>query len=82
MHILLHRKSITDITPTSGLSLILNRMNFRTRQDSNSWRLHVPGIISVVYDPQYGFPSHISVDFNRQIADDEYSVTIANFAKL
>ena len=35
----------------------------------------------VSYDPAYGFPTLISVDGDKQIADDEYTYTARDFAK-
>ena len=35
--------------------------------------------LSVTYDPQYGFPTNISIDYNRMMADEELSLSASNF---
>ncbi|SFC32514.1 DUF6174 domain-containing protein [Pseudoalteromonas denitrificans] len=35
--------------------------------------------LQVEYHAQYGFPTYISVDIDKQTADDEYSITTSNF---
>jgi uncharacterized protein DUF6174 len=34
------------------------------------------------YDPIYGFPTEITIDFQKQAADDELYLTLSNFEKL
>lgn len=38
--------------------------------------------ITVVYDPTYGYPSSIAIDYIKQAADDELYLTIENFEVL
>ncbi len=35
--------------------------------------------IKVQYDPTYGFPSSVQIDFIKQVMDDELGLTVANF---
>ncbi|AUS99091.1 hypothetical protein CLI64_01005 [Nostoc sp. CENA543] len=35
--------------------------------------------LDVSYNPQYGYPTQINVDYNAQIADEEIYLTIENF---
>lgn len=37
---------------------------------------------TVAYDPTYGFPAKINVDFIKKAVDDELAVTVSNFEKL
>ena len=34
------------------------------------------------YDPTYGFPTEITIDFQKQATDDELYLTLSNFEKL
>ena len=36
----------------------------------------------IAYDPQFGFPTDVSVDWDKQILDDEDETTITNFEPL
>jgi hypothetical protein len=38
--------------------------------------------ITVVYDPTYGYPSSIAIDYIKQAADDELYLTVENFEVL
>lgn len=38
--------------------------------------------ITVEYDPTYGFPANVSVDWIQQAADDEVYLTLSNFEAL
>ena len=38
--------------------------------------------VTVTYDPTYGFPTKVNVDFIKNAADDELSLTVSNFEKL
>jgi hypothetical protein len=38
--------------------------------------------VDVTYDPTYGFPTSVAVDAIKQAVDDEYTITIENFAGL
>ena len=38
--------------------------------------------VTVTYDPMYGFPAKIDVDFIKNAMDDELSLTVSNFEKL
>ncbi len=38
--------------------------------------------IKVQYDPTYGFPSSVQIDFIKQAVDDELWLTVANFQPL
>jgi hypothetical protein len=38
--------------------------------------------ITVAYDPTYGYPSSIAIDYIKQAADDELYLTIENFEVL
>ena len=35
--------------------------------------------LSVTYDPQYGFPTNISIDYERMMADEELALSASNF---
>jgi hypothetical protein len=37
---------------------------------------------TVTYDPTYGFPTKINVDFIKKAVDDELALTVSNFEKL
>ncbi len=37
---------------------------------------------TATYDPTYGFPTKINVDFIKQAMDDELALTVSNFEKL
>ena len=38
--------------------------------------------VVVKYDPTYGFPSEVTLDFEEQVADDEIYLTLSNFEEL
>lgn len=38
--------------------------------------------IKISYDPAYGFPDNVYIDFIRQAADDELSLQVTKFEKL
>jgi uncharacterized protein DUF6174 len=38
--------------------------------------------VTVTYDSTYGFPLQINIDFIKQAADDELSLTVSKFEKL
>ncbi|MGB8980715.1 MAG: DUF6174 domain-containing protein [Anaerolineales bacterium] len=38
--------------------------------------------VTVKYDPAYGFPAHINVDFIKEAIDDELALSVSNFEKL
>jgi hypothetical protein len=38
--------------------------------------------VTVTYDPIYGFPAKVNVDFIKNAVDDELALTISNFEKL
>ena len=38
--------------------------------------------VVVTYDPTYGFPTEVTLDFEQQAADDEIYLTLANFEAL
>jgi hypothetical protein len=38
--------------------------------------------VTVKYDPTYGFPAEVSVDFIKEAIDDELALRISNFEKL
>jgi hypothetical protein len=38
--------------------------------------------VTVTYDPTYGFPEKVNVDFIKNAVDDELALTISNFEKL
>jgi hypothetical protein len=38
--------------------------------------------VVVKYDPTYGFPTEVTLDFEQQAADDEVYLTLSNFEKL
>lgn len=38
--------------------------------------------VVVKYDPTYGFPSEVTIDFEQQAADDEVYLTLSNFEVL
>jgi len=38
--------------------------------------------VTVKYDPAYGFPAQINVDFIKEAIDDELALSVANFEKL
>ncbi len=37
---------------------------------------------TVTYDPTYGFPTKVNVDFIKKALDDELTLTVSNFEKL
>lgn len=37
--------------------------------------------LTVKYDPKFGYPTEINIDYNSQIADDELFLTIENLQK-
>ncbi len=37
---------------------------------------------TVTYDPTYGFPTKVNVDFIKKAMDDELALTVSNFEKL
>lgn len=38
--------------------------------------------VIVTYDPTYGFPAEINIDFIKDAIDDELALTVSNFEKL
>lgn len=38
--------------------------------------------VTVTYDPTYGFPTKVNIDFIKNAVDDEVALTISNFEKL
>lgn len=38
--------------------------------------------VVVTYDPTYGFPAEINIDFIKDAIDDELGLTVSNFEKL
>ena len=38
--------------------------------------------VVVTYDPTYGFPTEVTLDFEEQAADDEIYLTLSNFEEL
>ncbi len=38
--------------------------------------------VVVKYDPKYGFPTEVTIDFEQQAADDEVYLTLSNFEAL
>ncbi len=38
--------------------------------------------VTVTYDPTYGFPTKVNIDFIKNAADDELALTVSNFEKL
>ena len=38
--------------------------------------------VTVKYDPTYGFPTEVTIDFEKQATDDELYLTLSNFEKL
>lgn len=38
--------------------------------------------IKIEYDPAYGFPSSVQIDFIKQAADDELALNVSNFQAL
>ena len=38
--------------------------------------------VVVKYDPTYGFPTEVTIDFEQQAADDEIYLTLSNFEEL
>ena len=38
--------------------------------------------VVVTYDPTYGFPTEVTIDFEEQAADDELYLTLSNFEEL
>lgn len=38
--------------------------------------------VVVKYDPTYGFPTEVTIDFEQQAADDELYLTLSNFEEL
>ena len=38
--------------------------------------------VDVKYHPTYGFPTDVTIDVNKQAADDELYLTLSNFEKL
>ncbi len=38
--------------------------------------------IQVEYDPTYGFPAKVQIDFLKQAVDDELSLSVTNFQLL
>lgn len=40
---------------------------------------HKAASLEVTYDPQYGFPTRISIDYDRMMADEELSLSVSDF---
>lgn len=38
--------------------------------------------VVVTYDPTYGFPAEVNIDFIKNAIDDELALTVSNFEKL
>ncbi len=38
--------------------------------------------VTVTYDPTYGFPTKVNIDFIKNAVDDEVALTVSNFEKL
>ncbi len=38
--------------------------------------------VTVSYDPTYGFPAKVNIDFINKAVDDEVALTVSNFEKL
>jgi uncharacterized protein DUF6174 len=38
--------------------------------------------VTVTYDPTYGFPTKVNIDFIKKAIDDEVALTVSNFEKL
>ncbi len=38
--------------------------------------------VTVTYDPTYGFPTKVNIDFIKNAADDEVALTVSKFEKL
>jgi hypothetical protein len=38
--------------------------------------------VTVKYDPTYGFPTEVTIDFEKQATDDELYLTLSDFEKL
>ncbi len=38
--------------------------------------------VTVTYDPTYGFPAKVNIDFIKKAVDDEVALTVSNFEKL
>ncbi len=50
--------------------------------DFTSQSIHKADNIKVQYDPTYGFPSSVQIDFIRNAADDELSLSVSDFQRL
>ncbi len=63
--------------PTTKNEIEINGVNdlFQIVHDANE----TADAVSVAYDVQYGFPSHIAIDYIRLAVDDEVSYRITNF---
>ena len=44
--------------------------------------LHRADDVKVAYDPTYGFPSSVQIDYMRNAADDELTLSLSNFQPL
>ncbi len=38
--------------------------------------------VTVAYDPTYGFPAKVNIDFIKKAVDDEVALTVSNFEEL
>lgn len=38
--------------------------------------------VNVTYDPAYGFPTQVNIDFVKNAVDDELALTVSNFEEL
>ncbi len=76
--------SYKDGSPVSSQDqqIFANYQTIDALFDFTSQSIHKADDIKVQYDPTYGFPSGVQIDFSRNAADDELSLSVSDFRPL